>query len=230
MSKRDGGNHDNEIEHRKTLTKIFYIGKYEVTNEQWCAVMKVESPPSKNKGAKYPVENISWYEAMKFCEKLNQYAPPGWKFTLPTETQWEFAARGGNKSRGYKYSGSNNLNKVGWYAGNSGYSTHIVGRKLANELGIHDMSGNVWELCLDDWKAQTNNTRAEFSRLYGDKDGLKRVHRGGSWYDSDRKCRSASRDCRGPGRRYDTLGFRLVLVPVNSEAEKIYRKGPHYCQ
>ena len=216
MSKRDGENSDDEIEHQKTLTKPFYIGKYEVTNEQWCAVMQVDSPPSyKNKGAKYPVESISWHEAMQFCERMNQYAPTGWQFTLPTETQWEFAARGGNKSRGYKYSGSNNLNEVGWYYDNSGYTTHEVGGKKTNELGLYDMSGNVWEWCLDNWEDKSNNTHAEFSRPYNDSYGSHRVNRGGYWYSDAKFCRSARRDCWEPDDRYSSsFGFRLALVPV----------------
>ena len=215
MSKRDGENYGDEVEHTKTLTKAFFIGTTEVTNEQWCAVMKVSTPPSsKNKGDKYPVENITWYDAMKFCEKMNQYAPSGWRFTLPTETQWEFAARGGNKSKGYKYSGSNNLDRVGWYGGNSGSTTHPVGEKQENELGLYDMSGNVWEWCLDNWQDKSNNTRAEFVRAYSDTDGSDRVYRGGSWSGNARNCRSAYRGSWGPGIRFSYLGFRLALVPV----------------
>ena len=158
---------------------------------------------------------------MSFCEKMNQYAPSGWKFTLPTETQWEFAARGGNKSCNYKYSGSNNIGDVAWYDDNS---THEVGKKSPNELGLYDMSGNVWEWCLDNWNWKSNNTSAEFSRSYSDNDGSDRVGRGGGWYklaqpkwrsDSGADhCRSAGRRDFISGAKYIYLGFRLALVPI----------------
>ena len=215
MGKRDGENESDEVEHQKTLTKAFFIGTTEVTNEQWCAVMKVSTPPSlKNKWNKYPVENVSWYKAMQFCEKMNKYAPKGWQFTLPTEAQWEFAARGGNKSKGYKYSGSNDLGKVGWYSGNSGSTTHKVRSKSPNELGLYDMSGNVWEWCLDNRNSDASKNNAEFTRAYSDRDGSHRVYRGGSWSNNARHCRSANRSGWGPGYRANGLGFRLALVPV----------------
>ena len=215
MSKKDGENWDDEVEHSKTLTKPFYIGVYEVTNAQWCAVMNVsEAPSAKNKGDKYPVELISWYEAMKFCEKMNQYAPKGWSFMLPTETQWEFAARGGKRSKGHKYSGSNNLADVSWYKENSGGSTHPFGEKKPNECGLYDMSGNVWEWCLDNWQDKSNNTLAEFVRAYSDTDSSKRVFRGGSWSGLAKDSRSSTRFNNVPDTRFNNLGLRLVLIPV----------------
>lgn len=212
MSKRDGENPSGEIEHKKDLTKTFYIGKYEVTQAQYEAVMG--NNPSYFKGSNRPVEQVSWYEAMSFCEKMNQYAPKGWKFILPTETQWEFAARGGNRSHGYKYSGSNNLDDVGWYRSNSGDTTHEVGSKTPNELGLYDMSGNVYEWCLDNWQSNSDATRAEFDRPYHDEDGSSRVFRGGGWDSRAVYCRSAGRNGWDPGNGYDYLGFRLALVPV----------------
>ncbi|MBR2425513.1 MAG: SUMF1/EgtB/PvdO family nonheme iron enzyme [Lentisphaeria bacterium] len=216
MSKKDGENYENEVEHDKTLTKPFYIGKYEVTNAQWCAVMGIKVPPTeKAKDGNYPVTNVSWGDVMNFCEKMNQYAPNGWRFTLPTETQWEFAARGGKKGRGYKYSGSNNLNDVGWCDSNSSAELHSVGEKRANELGLYDMSGNVWEWCLDDWSEASNSTLAEFSRTNKDSnDETRRMIRGGSWSDYTWYCRSADRESRKPNARLNDLGFRLILVPV----------------
>ncbi|MBQ9776257.1 MAG: SUMF1/EgtB/PvdO family nonheme iron enzyme [Lentisphaeria bacterium] len=206
---------EDEVEHRKTLTKAFYIGKYEVTNELWCSVMGVSEAPSvKNKETRYPVETVSWKEAMSFCKKMNQYAPAGWEFTLPTETQWEFAALGGNKSRGYKYSGSNTIGSVCWYGSNSEGTTHEVGQKSPNELGIYDMSGNVWEWCLDNWNGKSNNTNAEFRRAYSDNDRTNRVCRGGSWGNGAVRCRSADRQCASPDFRGKLIGFRLALVPV----------------
>ena len=126
----------------------FYIGKTEVTQALWQAVMG--SNPSHFKGADLPVENVTWYDCQNFIQKLKSLT--GQKFRLPTEAEWEFACRGGNKSRGYKYSGSNNLGSVAWYNGNSGGKTRPVGTKAPNELGIYDMSGNVWEWC-NDWYA-----------------------------------------------------------------------------
>ena len=182
----------------------FYIGETEVTQELWQAVMG--SNPSKYKGVQLPVEKVSWDDCQEFVLKLNQQT--GMKFSLPTEAQWEFAARGGNKSRGYQYSGSNNLGDVAWFADNSGSSTHDVKTKQANELGIYDMSGNVWEWC-QDWKdsysssAQTDPT--------GPSSGSYRVFRGGSSGGSVRYCRVAYRDCYTPDNRSVSLGLRLAL-------------------
>ena len=222
MSKKDGANSDYEVEHTKTLTKDFYLGKYPVTQAQYKEIMGNNPSHFIKKGLfrssdnpDYPVENVSWYDAMKFCEKMNQYAPSGWRFTLPTETQWEFAARGGNKSQGYKFGGSDNLDDVGWFMNNSGSSPHPVGEKQPNELGLYDMNGNVWEWCLDNWESKSNNTRAEFTRPYNDMDSsMHRVRRGGSWCYEDMCARSVYRSHREPGNSSNNLGFRIALVPV----------------
>ena len=134
---------------------------------------------------------------MEFCKKLNDMglAPAGYKFSLPTEAQWEYAARGGNKSTGYEYSGSNDINEVAWYDGNSGGQTHPVGEKKPNELGLYDMSGNVWEWCLDTI-------------------GSHRIIRGGSWNYRAYNCQVANRNYGSPDYRYGKYGFRLALVPV----------------
>ena len=212
MSARDGENETDEAAHQATLTKDFYLAQTEVTQAQWKAVMGTN--PSDFKGDDLPVEQVSWNDAMEFCEKLNSSgkAPKGWKFTLPTETQWEYAARGGNRSKGYKYSGSDNVGDVAWYDGNSGSETHPVGQKKANELGLHDMSGNVWEWCLDDWNSNSSKLTVEFSRG-NDQVGSNRALRGGSWYIRARRCRSARRDSSGPDLRDSGLGFRVALVP-----------------
>ena len=184
-----------------------------MTQAQYEAIMG--NNPSSFKGDKRPVEQVSWNEAMSFCEKMNQYAPRGWKFTLPTETQWEFAARGGNRSLGYKYSGSDDLGEIGWYSANSGgSSTHEVGSKAPNELGLYDMSGNVYEWCLDNYESKSNNTSGEFLRSYNDTDGSDRVIRGASWGSNAWSCRSACRLNDRPDSRNYNLGFRLALVPV----------------
>ena len=190
--------------HRVTLTNNYYIGKYEVTQALWQAVMG--SNPSGFKGDNLPVEEVSWNECQDFISKLN--AMTGKRFRLPTEAEWEYAARDGNKSRGYQYSGSNTLGDVAWYSGNSSSRTHAVGTKQPNELGIYDMAGNVWEWC-QDWygsyssSPQTNPTGAVYE-LYP-------VYRGGSWNSSARDCRTSYREYFTPVFRNIDLGLRLVL-------------------
>ena len=190
--------------HRVTLTNNYYIGKYEVTQALWQAVMG--SNPSYFKGDDLPVEQVSWNDCQDFISKLN--AMTGKRFRLPSEAEWEYAARGGKKSRGYQYSGSNTLGDVAWYEGNSGSKTHAVGTKQPNELGIYDMTGNVYEWC-QDWygsyssSPQTNPTGAA--------SGSYRVSRGGSWNYSARFCRASCRFDGTPDCRDGYLGLRLVL-------------------
>ena len=190
--------------HRVTLTNNYNIGKYEVTQALWQAVMG--NNPSYFKGEDLPVEQVSWNDCQDFISKLN--AMTGKKFRLPSEAEWEYAARGGKKSRGYQYSGSNTLGDVAWNDGNSGSKTHAVGTKQPNELGIYDMTGNVWEWC-QDWygsyssSPQTNPTGAV--------SGSGRVYHGGSWVSSARDCRSSYRGLSTPGARSFILGLRLVL-------------------
>ena len=191
--------------HQVTLSD-YYIGRYEVTQKEWQAVMG--DNPSKFYGDNLPVDYVSWNDCQDFINKLNQLT--GLKFRLPTEAEWEFAARGGKQSKGYKYSGSDNIGVVAWYTGNSGGKTHQVGTKEPNELGIYDMSGNVWEWC-GDWygsyssSAQTNPT--------GPSSGSGRVLRGGSWFYYARNCRVSYRGSINPSYRDYFIGFRVVLVP-----------------
>lgn len=191
--------------HQVTLTNDYYIGKYEVTQSLWCALM--DNNPSYFKGDNLPVEQVSWDDCQKFINKLNDIT--GRKFRLPTEAEWEYAARGGKKSRGYQYSGSNKISDVAWYSSNSEHKTQPVGLKLANELGLYDMSGNVDEWCFDRFGfysalSQTNPLGAD--------DGICRVYRGGSWEQTAGFCRSSDRSNYGTSKnRIYNLGFRLAL-------------------
>ncbi|MBR7028214.1 MAG: SUMF1/EgtB/PvdO family nonheme iron enzyme, partial [Bacteroidaceae bacterium] len=167
---------DEKPQHEVTLSN-YYIGETEVTQELWETVMG--SNPSEFKGPKLPVENVSWDDCQTFIGKLN--AQTGKTFRLPTEAEWEYAARGGKKSKGYTYSGSNTIGNVAWYDGNSGGTTHEVSTKQANELGIYDMSGNVLEWC-QDWYGATYYENSSTTAPQGPASGTYRVLRGGSWY------------------------------------------------
>ena len=195
---------DEKPVHQVTLTNDYYMGKYEVTQALWQAVMGKN--PSYFKGDNLPVNYVRWKDCQRFISKLNSMT--GRKFRLPTEAEWEYAARGGKKSRGYQYSGSSNISDVAWYDGNSGDKTHPVGTKQANELGIYDMTGNVLEWC-QDWygsyysSSQTNPTGAT--------SGSRHVNRGGSWA---KNVRRSSPSCRYGAIYVDRdldLGFRLAL-------------------
>lgn len=203
-SEQDGDAYDNEKPvHSVTLCE-YYIGKTEVTQALWKAVMG--SNPSEFKGDNLPVENVSWYDCQEFIRKLNSLT--GQNFRLPTEAEWEFACRGGNNSLGYKYSGSDSIDNVAWYDGNSGDKTHPVATKSANELGIYDMSGNVEEWCCDWYGDYTSGAQ---TNPKGPESGSLRVRRGGSWNYYARGCRSSLRYGYGPSHRFNFLGLRLAL-------------------
>ncbi len=193
---------DERPTHQVTVSS-FYISKYEVTQKQWVEIMG--SNPSYFKGDNLPVERVSWNDVQEFIQKLN--AKTGKNYRLPTEAEWEYAARGGNKSKGYKYSGSNNIGEVAWYYGNSGSTTHPVGRKEKNELGLFDMSGNVWEWCSDWYGIYGSGSQ---TNPKGPTSGSFRVLRGGSWFINARYCRVSSRDGYGPDGRDGNCGFRLA--------------------
>ena len=194
---------DEKPVHSVTLSG-YYIGKTEVTQALWKAVMG--NNPSRFKGDNLPVEWVSWNDCQEFIRKLN--ALTGQHFRLPTEAEWEFACRGGNNSRGYKYSGSNNLGSVAWYDDNSGVKTHPVATRSPNELGIYDMSGNVWEWCADWYGDYSSGAQTNPKGPYG---GSSRVGRGGSWGSGAWYCRSSFRFINGPSGRGDFLGLRLAL-------------------
>ena len=196
---------DETPTHSVTLSD-YYIGKFEVTQELWYAVMG--SNPSYFKGNNLPVETVSWNDVQEFITKLNQKT--GANFRLPTEAEWEYAARGGNKSNSYKYSGSNTIGNVAWYWDNSNSETHQVGTKSPNELGIYDMSGNVWEWCQDWYGDYSSGSQ---TNPIGSSSGSFRVLRGGSWNNRARLCRVSLRNYYFPDRGSYYFGFRLVLVP-----------------
>ena len=190
--------------HSVTLSS-YSIGKYPVTQELWEAVMGTN--PSNFKGARKPVEQVSWDDCQDFIRKLNSLT--GQNFRLPTEAEWEFAARGGNSSRGYRYSGSDAIDNVAWYRGNSGSITHNVGTKSPNELGICDMSGNVYEWCSDWYEEYSSSSQ---TNPKGPSRGFMRAMRGGCWGSySVEDCRVSYRGCTLPDNHYDTEGLRLCL-------------------
>ena len=232
---------DGTEEQRVTLTRDFMLGKYEVTQEQYLAVMQ-EDPSTMKKGAKYPVNKVNWDDARRFCTKLTQLGqkagrlPAGYAYDLPTEAQWEYAARGGKLSKHYKFSGSDNVDEVGWYYANSGRkhlvyistwdelkkqmiendnAPHPVGEKKPNELGFHDMSGNVWEYCLDrgDWP----NGDVIDPHFKGGIDpcgssGTHYMIRGSCYMLTDVNCSPIRRHCIDKCTS-PNIGFRVALVP-----------------
>ncbi len=217
----DDGDNDEEPVHNVTVSS-FYIGKHEVTQKQWQKVMRRN--PSYFKGDDLPVEKVSWYDCIDFCNELSRkeglmavYTRNGDDVTmnieangyrLPTEAEWEYAARGGNRSNNFEYSGSNKLKDVGWYKGNSGSQTHEVGGKKANELGIHDMSGNVWEWCWD-WFDGDYYQNSPSTDPTGPSYGSVRARRCGDWGSKALYCVVACRSCSPPSKRYNNYGFRV---------------------
>jgi len=232
----NNGNNDEKPVHQVTLSG-FYMGKTEVTQKEYQAIMGTN--PSNFKGDNLPVERVSWYDALVFCNKLsmaeglspaysinNSTDPSNWGavptssnstwnevvivsrsngYRLPTEAQWEYAARGGNGSPGnYTYSGSNNAGDVAWYKGNSWNSTHAVGTKRPNALGLYDMSGNVWEWCWDWYRAYSGTVQTDPEGAVA---GTTRVARGGSWGLDTASARSVSRSSSYPSRRYINSGY-----------------------
>ena len=189
----------------------FEIGQHEVTQEAWAAVMGEN--PSQHKCLQCPVENVSWEDVQKFLDELN--ARTGGEYRLPTEAEWEYASRGGQQSRGYHYAGGNNLDAVAWYWENSGEETHPVGQKEPNELGLYDMSGNVWEWVEDCWHEDYRGAPVDGRAWESENSGdcSRRVLRGGSWFSTPGGT-SAPRTAAGTssGLRYSYVGFRLALT------------------
>ena len=195
---------DNEKPSHQVTLDSYSIGKTEVTQALWMAVMG--SNPSYFKGDNLPVEKVSWEDCQEFIKKLNQFT--GQNFRLPTEAEWEFAARGGNKSKGHKYAGSNNIDNVAWYNDNSNGQTHPVATRLPNELGIYDMNGNVWEWCQDKYK---NYTPSSLANPQEPSTSLLLILKGGSWHSIKKGCRISTRFGSTPNSCSNYLGFRLCL-------------------
>ena len=199
--------------HSVTITKDYYIGETEVTQALWKAVTGY-SPTligdawstKYGLGDNYPAYNISYEDVQSFIRKLNSMT--GENFRMPTEAEWEFAARGGNKSKGYTYSGSNTIGDVAWYSDNSSSKTHIVKTKAANELGIYDMSGNVSEWCKDWFDYYKSFPQTDPT---GPATSTGRVNRGGEWKFSAVGCKCGSRECSATFYRTEHIGFRLAL-------------------
>ena len=203
-STKEEPDEDEKPAHEVIVLQNYYLGKYEVTQEVWKAVMG--NNPSKFKGPNLPVEMVSWNDCQKFIAKLNRMT--GLQFRFPTEAEWEFAARGGKESKGYQYCGSDNIADVAWFSANSNSKTHPVGMKKPNELGLYDMSGNVMEWCQDWYGRYGSLSQKDPTGSYV---GTLRINRGGCWYSYPRFCRSSSRNKLKPDDCYFNLGLRLAL-------------------
>ena len=203
MGSNDGPDNEKPV-HNVTLDS-YYIGETEITQAQWRAIMGFN--PSRYTGDNRPVESVSWNEAQEFCKKLSELT--GKKYGRPTEAQWEYAAQGGNKSKGYTYSGSNSVGEVAVYS-TSSHSN--VKSKKPNELGIYDMSGNVWEWC-SDWYGYYSSSPK--TNPQGPSSGSDRVMRGGSLFNGSGGCRVAKRNNDDPSGLYDGCGFRVVCLPLD---------------
>ena len=207
----ENANSDECPVHLVTLSD-FYMGETEVTQALWKAVKGVN--PSCFLGDEHPVEQVNWDECQDFISELNSllsHQLRGLKFALPTEAEWEYAARGGEKNKkGFRFSGSNCINDVAWHSGNSDGETHPVAQKQPNELGIKDMCGNVWEWCHDLYSSYNSNNQT--NPTGPDEYGTSRVLRGGCFLsDSVYQCRVSCRSRSYPGCRNNGIGFRLVL-------------------
>lgn len=203
--KMGSNNSDYEKPVHEVSVPDYYIGKYPVTQKLWQEIMG--DNPSNFKGDDNPVERVSWNDIQAFLKKLN--TKTGKNYRLPTEAEWEYAARGGLNGQATKYAGSDDIGEVAWYRDNSGNKTHPVGQKKANELGLYDMSGNVWEWCQDKWHDNYEGVPTDGS-AWEDGKGSYRVGRGGSWNYGAGNCRVSYRDHWIPDFMFSSLGFRLA--------------------
>lgn len=216
-AERDDSCKAREIPNHTVSLPDFYMEETEVTQALWMAVMGRDNNPSYWKGNWLPVERVSWAECQRFVNRLNKFLaadlPQGYRFALPTEAQWEYAARGGHKSAGTSYSGGNDLKQVAWFYNNSNERTHDVRIKTANELGLFDMSGNVWEWCQDWFDENYYAENKDWNNPLNDQETAYRVQRGGSWNYAAPYQRCANRDRGSIYSRYEDCGFRVALVP-----------------
>lgn len=205
----------------KVCVSNFSIGKYEVSQALWKEVMG--DNPSEFKGDNNPVDNVSWDDVQGFIKKLNEKT--GMTYRLPTEAQWEYACRGGGKN--VRYSGTNikeELSFYAWYSDNSVNGTHAIGQKRPNELGIYDMTGNVWEWVMDVYNQNAYAVHRGNNPVY-EAAGIYRVNRGGSWYDEPQAVSCSFRDLGTQGDRVSNVGFRIVSTPERVPANHWEMKG-----
>jgi formylglycine-generating enzyme required for sulfatase activity len=207
-SDENTGDGDESPEHKVTLSQAFYLGKYEVTQEQWTAVMG--GNPSEFKGAQRPVDTVSWNDCQAFLAKLQDRT--GRKFALPTEAQWEFACRAGTVTPWSFGAHDQPAADYAWIGSNSGGTTHPVGGKKPNAWGLYDMHGNVWEWCAD-WYAKHAYAGGEVTDPQGPASSEGRILRGGAWGEHPNNMRSACRNCIGPDVRHNGTGLRCMLLP-----------------
>jgi len=251
------GQENDEMPAHKVTVSSFFIGRTEVTQAQWKAV--VGSEPQDFKGDDFPVTTVNWYEAVEFCNMLSERAglkpvyridrkleDPGnqsrydlqkwtvtcdWTadgFRLPTEAEWEYAARGGKDSKDFKYAGADAEGDVAWFSDNSDDGTHPVATKTPNELGLFDMSGNVWEWCWD-WSDATYYDTGENTNPKGPQSGGTRAFRGGGWGHDAAELRPLNRNGTGPDKGMDDVGFRVVRsqnFPTGTAAPRLGNPGP----
>ncbi len=218
------GRRDNEYQHRVQITKPFYLGVYPVTQQEYVHVMG-NNPSHFTRDKRRPVERVSWLDAVHFCNRLSEQdgrepyygiegenvtVEGGHGYRLPTEAEWEYACRAGTTTRWSSGDEENNLDRVAWYAANSGGTTHPVAEKEPNAWSLYDMHGNVWEWCWDWYGAYPSEP---VSAPRGSKEGAFRVVRSGSWYSQAELCRSAYRGVSVTERRSDFLGFRVARSP-----------------
>ena len=207
---------DDELQHRVEISGDFYLGKFEVTQGQWKSVMGTEPWNGKSfvkEGADFAATYVSWEDAVEFCKKLS--TRDGVDYRLPSEAEWEYACRGGSESAYSFGDAASDLGKYAWFYDNASSVgekyAHEVGQKLANDFGLHDMHGNVWEWCGD---LYGDYDSSETRDPTGASDGTLRVSRGGSWVYSSPNCRSANRNWFSPDDRYFSLGFRVLRSSI----------------
>lgn len=207
-----GSSVKDEFPAHEVVLETFFISETEVTQKLWISLMG--NNPSEFVGLNRPVEQVSWHECQKFVEQLKQETNKPYR--LPTEAEWEYAARGGNRSHHYKFSGNNNLDIVGWYSHNSNKCTHEVKSKEQNELGIYDMNGNVWEWC-QDWYGLYSGGK-QYSPQ-GPVAGEHKIIRGGGWNNVSEFFRTSYRGRNTPTRRGNNIGFRIVCNGPDNQDE-----------